>query len=171
MQVRRFGFADRDTVAFDPGVRCKLLPILTNADAELRRYSLPSQQPPQRKRPLETSGRNGRVSGRSEYHARRQCNMRFHGPGWRAVFPWRDEFLQEVLRGAEAAQPQTYGKHREQEHGPQEKCFCGARERAKPPKSCPHRQVAWRSNRFRQDESEGRAGWIATCLDPRQIHR
>jgi len=49
MQMRRFGLADCGAVAFDPGVRCKLFAIFTNADAELCRYALPRQQPPERK--------------------------------------------------------------------------------------------------------------------------
>ena len=49
MQMRRFGLADCGAVTFDPGVRRKFFAIFTNADAELCRYALPSQQPPERK--------------------------------------------------------------------------------------------------------------------------
>src|ERR1041385_6499683 len=94
------------------------------------------------------------------------------GPPLRIEFFRRpNKFLQDPVRGSKTTYPQINGKERKQGHNPQEQSFCGPRQRAKPPKACPHRRVAWRSIHFRRDDREARKDWTAKYRDRHRIFR
>src|SRR5579862_191197 len=57
VQMRGLGFADGRTAVLHPGVGFKLFSGFAHANAQLRGDSAPRQQPPERQRALQASGR------------------------------------------------------------------------------------------------------------------
>src|SRR6266566_4529094 len=112
-----------------------------------------------------------RVARGRENHLRCDCQPRLDCDVSRSRLQRVEKTQKGALRRAETPQSQAKRQKRKQKRSPQEKSFCGTRQRTKPAKACPHWQAAWRSIHFRPDVREARQGWIAASRDQRQIPR
>src|SRR5580658_1154701 len=137
MLVRRFRLIQSVSLSLNPGVCFELFVMFANADAQISCNPLASQQPPERKGFLETSGVSNAVTNRRANHMHRQVGAArcervcFVAAGGKKL-------LKECLRLAESTQPQAQGYQRQQSRRAQEKPARRALQRAKPPKPFPH---------------------------------
>src|SRR6266478_1311568 len=152
-------FVERGSIALHPGVCFKRFFFLSNANAQVRRYSLPPEKPPKSLGFCQTGRMNqpAPVPGIDHVRGDRRSLARKSDDRPRSCF--RKESLQRRLRLSETAPSQTQGDQRQQHHGAQKKSPRRALQRAKPPEPFPHKLGELGATRYPRAGPEVPSGW------------
>src|SRR2546425_3506633 len=140
-------------------MRFKLFIFLSNANAQARGNSLPSEQPPESKRFCQAGRMNQPVTIRGIDHVRGYRRALTHRTGGRFLADIGEEKLQCSLRGSKAAPSQTQSHQRQQHQGAQKKSLRRALQRAKSPEPFPHQQEELGAARYPRAGSGVPSGW------------
>jgi hypothetical protein len=105
-------FVERRSIAFHPGVRFKLFFFLSSANAQLRRYSLSPEKPPESQGFRQAGRMDQPVPVRSIDHVCGHRRNLARKSGVRLRICLRKESLQRRLRLSETAPSQTQGDQR-----------------------------------------------------------
>ena len=114
-------FVERGSIPLHPSVCFKRFFFLSNADAQVRRYSLPLEKPPKSQGFCQTGRMNQPVPVRGIDHVRGHRRNLARKSGGRPRICFRKESLQRRLRSSETAPSQTQGNQRQQHHAAQKK--------------------------------------------------
>ncbi len=147
-------FIERGSIPLHPSVCFKRFFFLSNADAQVRRYSLPPEKPPKSQRFCQTGRMNQPLPVRGIDHVRGHRRSLAQKSGGRPRICFRKESLQRRLRSSETAPSQTQGNQRQQHHGTQKKFLRWALQRAKSPEPFPHQLGELGATRYPRAGSE-----------------